>query len=104
MTIEAVDGKKIIVATIRPGMAKPYYLRKEGMMEDTNIRVAGVTSKADPDRIQLHYLCLHAEIFDRQSFLLIITHFEIIRDCYLILAILMNIPPRECTKTGQIEH
>lgn len=35
MSIEEIDGKKIIVATIRPGMAKPYYLRKEGMMEGT---------------------------------------------------------------------
>lgn len=47
MSIEEVDGKKIIVATIRPGMAKPYYLRKDGMMEGTYIRVAGVTRKAE---------------------------------------------------------
>ena len=33
MGIEEIDGRKIIVATIRPGMAKLYYLRKDGMME-----------------------------------------------------------------------
>ena len=52
MSIEELDGKKIIVATIRPGMAKPYYLRKDGMMEGTYIRVAGVTRKAEPYTIK----------------------------------------------------
>ena len=47
MSIEEVDRKKIIVATIRPGMAKPYYLRKYGMMNGTWIRIAGVTRKAE---------------------------------------------------------
>ncbi len=48
MTIEEIDGKQIFSATIRPGMAKPYYLRKYGMMDGTFIRVAGVTRKAEP--------------------------------------------------------
>ncbi|MBR1710118.1 MAG: putative DNA binding domain-containing protein [Clostridia bacterium] len=52
MEIEEIDGKKIIVATIRPGMAKPYYLRKKGMMEGTYIRIAGVTRKAEPYMIK----------------------------------------------------
>lgn len=52
MSIEEVDGKKIIVATIRPGMAKPYYLRKYGMMNGTWIRIAGVTRKAEPYMIK----------------------------------------------------
>ena len=52
MEIEEIDGKKIIVATIRPGMAKPYYLRKDGMMEGTYIRIAGVTRKAEPYMIK----------------------------------------------------
>ncbi|MBQ7372794.1 MAG: ATP-binding protein [Blautia sp.] len=43
MEIEEIDGKKIIVATIRPGMARPYFLRKDGMMDGTYIRIAGVT-------------------------------------------------------------
>lgn len=52
MSIEEVDRKKIIVATIRPGMAKPYYLRKYGMMNGTWIRIAGVTRKAEPYMIK----------------------------------------------------
>ena len=47
MTIEEVENKKIIVAEIRPGMAKPYFLRRLGMMEGTFIRVAGMTRKAE---------------------------------------------------------
>jgi predicted HTH transcriptional regulator len=35
MEIEEVDGKKIIVANILPGMDKPYYLRADGMMDGT---------------------------------------------------------------------
>lgn len=52
MTIEEVEDKKIIVAEIRPGMAKPYFLRRLGMMEGTFIRVAGVTRKAEPYMIK----------------------------------------------------
>lgn len=48
MEIEEIDGKKIIVANILPGMDKPYYLRADGMMEGTYIRIAGVTRKAEP--------------------------------------------------------
>ena len=52
MEIEEVDGERIIVANILPGMAKPYYLRKEGMLDGTYIRVAGVTRKAEPYMIK----------------------------------------------------
>ena len=51
-SIEEIDSRKIIVATIRPGMAKPYYLRKYGMMDGTWIRIAGVTRKAEPYMIK----------------------------------------------------
>ncbi len=40
------------MATIRPGMAKPYYLRKDGMMEGTYVRIAGVIRKAEPYMIK----------------------------------------------------
>ena len=52
MGIEEVDGRKIIVANILPGMGKPYYLRSVGMMEGTYIRIAGVTRKAEPYMIK----------------------------------------------------
>lgn len=52
MSIEEVDCKKVIVADIRPGMTKPYYLRKYGMMDGTFIRIAGVTRKAEPYMIK----------------------------------------------------
>ena len=47
MTIEEINDRKIIVAEIRSGMAKPFYLRRYGMMEGTYVRVAGVTRKAE---------------------------------------------------------
>ena len=47
MSIEDIEGKYVIVADIRQGMTKPYYLRKDGMMDGTYIRVAGVTRKAE---------------------------------------------------------
>ena len=47
MTIEEINDRKIIVAEIRAGMAKPFYLRRYGMMEGTYVRVAGVTRKAE---------------------------------------------------------
>ncbi len=50
--IDEVDGKKIIVATIRPGMDKPYYLKKYGMKNGTFIRMAGVTRQASPGIIK----------------------------------------------------
>ena len=52
MGIEEVNGKKVIVANILPGMGKPYYLRSDGMMEGTYIRIAGVTRKAEPYMIK----------------------------------------------------
>ena len=52
MTIEEIEGKKIIVAEIRSGMTKPYYLRKSGMMDGTYVRIAGVTRKAEPYMIK----------------------------------------------------
>ena len=52
MEIEEIDRKKIIVANILPGMDKPYYLRADGMMEGTYIRIAGVTRKAEPYMIK----------------------------------------------------
>lgn len=52
MGIEEINNKKIIVANILPGMTKPYYLRSDGMMEGTYIRIAGVTRKALPYMIK----------------------------------------------------
>lgn len=67
MEIEVIDGRKIIIANILPGMAKPYYLRKDGMMDGTYIRVAGVTRKAEPymiKELQLAYGLKDPEIKD----------------------------------------
>lgn len=52
MGVQQVDGKQIIVAMIRSGMEKPYYLKRDGMMDGTYIRVAGVTRKAEPSTIR----------------------------------------------------
>lgn len=48
VNIEEIDDKKIIVANILPGISKPYYLRKYGILNGTYIRIAGVTRKAEP--------------------------------------------------------
>ena len=52
MSIEEIGEKKIIVADIRSGMSKPYYIRKAGMMDGTYVRIAGVTRKAEPYMIK----------------------------------------------------
>ena len=52
MAIEEIDDKKVIIAEIRAGMAKPYFIRKHGMLDGTYIRMAGVTRKAEPYMIK----------------------------------------------------
>ncbi len=46
MAFKELDGKKILTAAIRPGMAKPYFLKKHGTVSGTFIRMAGVTREA----------------------------------------------------------
>ena len=52
IAIQEIDGKAIIVVEIIPGMQRPYYVRNQGIMEGTYIRVAGTTRHAERYRVQ----------------------------------------------------
>lgn len=52
MAIQEVEEKAIIVAEIIPGMLRPYYIKSQGIMGGTYIRVAGTTRHAETYRLQ----------------------------------------------------
>jgi ATP-dependent DNA helicase RecG len=50
--IQEIDGKTIIVVTIQKGMEKPYYLKSEGILQGTYIRIGATTCKAEHDAVR----------------------------------------------------
>ena len=50
--VQEIDGKAIIVVEIIPGMQRPYYIKSQGILEGTYIRVAGTTRHAERYRVQ----------------------------------------------------
>lgn len=50
--VQEIDGKAIIVVEIIPGMQRPYYIRSQGIMDGTYIRIAGTTRHAERYRVQ----------------------------------------------------
>lgn len=46
VAVQEVDGKAILVVEIIPGMQRPYYIKSQGIMEGTYIRVACTTRHA----------------------------------------------------------
>lgn len=50
--VQEIDGKAIIVVEIIPGMQRPYYIKSQGIMEGTYVRVAGTTRHAERYRVQ----------------------------------------------------
>ena len=52
IAVQEIDGKAIIVVEIIPGMQRPYYIKSQGIMEGTYIRVAGTTRHAERYRVQ----------------------------------------------------
>lgn len=50
--IQEIDGKAIIVVEIIPGMQCPYYIKSQGIMDGTYVRVAGTTRRAERYRVQ----------------------------------------------------
>ena len=50
--VQEIDGKAIIVVEINPGMQRPYYLKSQGILDGTYIRVAGTTRHAERYRVQ----------------------------------------------------
>jgi len=45
--VQEIEGKPVIVANILPGMSKPYYIKSQGPLEGTYIRVSGTTRRAE---------------------------------------------------------
>ena len=52
IAVQEIDGKAVIVVEIIPGMQRPYYIKSQGIMEGTYIRVAGTTRHAERYRVQ----------------------------------------------------
>ena len=52
IAVQEIDGKAVIVVEIIPGMQRPYYIKSQGIMEGTYIRVGGTTRHAERYRVQ----------------------------------------------------
>lgn len=57
--IQEVEGKAIIEVEILPGMPRPYYIKSQGILDGTYIRVNGTTRHAE--RYQLQELILEGQ-------------------------------------------
>lgn len=64
MLFANINDKPVIVAEIRTGRRKPYYIKAEGLENGVYIRVSGTTRPADRDMSrELYYEC-DARSFD----------------------------------------
>ena len=62
--LQNINDKPVIVAEIRTGRRKPYYIKAEGLENGVSIRVSGTTRPADRDMSrELYYEC-DARSFD----------------------------------------
>ena len=62
--LQNINDKPVIVAEIRTGLRKPYYIKAEGLENGVYIRVSGTTRPADRDMSrELYYEC-DARSFD----------------------------------------
>jgi predicted HTH transcriptional regulator len=43
VSLQTVDDKTVIVLEIMPGAQRPYYIKSQGMLEGTYVRVSGTT-------------------------------------------------------------
>lgn len=50
--IQEIDGKSVIVVEIISGMQRPYYIKRQGMLDGVYIRVAGTTRHAERYQVQ----------------------------------------------------
>ncbi len=50
--VQEVEGKAIIEVEILPGMPRPYYIKSQGLMDGTYIRVSGTTRHAERYQVQ----------------------------------------------------
>lgn len=63
--VQPVDDKYLIIATITPGMDRPYHIRQLGEMQGTYIRVAGTTQIAPREQLQEMILDATNRSFDQ---------------------------------------
>lgn len=59
VAIQEVEGKAIIEVEILPGMPRSYYIKSQGILDGTYIRVSGTTRHAE--RYQLQELILEGQ-------------------------------------------
>ncbi|MBR6470590.1 MAG: putative DNA binding domain-containing protein [Victivallales bacterium] len=52
LSVQTVQGKSVVVATVSPGANRPYYLKSKGKEQGTYIRVGATTRLADPDKLK----------------------------------------------------
>ncbi len=52
IAVQEIGGKAIIIVEIISGMQRPYYIKSQGIMDGTYIRVAGTTRHAERSRVQ----------------------------------------------------
>lgn len=50
--VQEVYGKTIIEVEIMPGMTRPYYIKSQGILEGTYVRVSGTTRHAERYQVQ----------------------------------------------------
>lgn len=50
--IQEIEGKAIIEVEILPGMQRPYYIKSQGLLDGTYIRVSGTTRHAERYQVQ----------------------------------------------------
>ncbi|SDX81448.1 ATP-binding protein [Eubacterium barkeri] len=50
--VQEVEGKAIIEVEILPGMPRPYYIKSQGILDGTYIRVSGTTRHAERYQVQ----------------------------------------------------
>lgn len=56
ITLQTIEGKSVVVASVVPGAGRPYFLKTKGREKGTFVRVAGTSRLADAEKIkQLEY-------------------------------------------------
>ena len=81
IAVQEIDGKAIIVVEILPGMQRPYYIKSQGILAGTYIRVAGTTRHAERYRVQELILEGTNRSFDQMERAQTVTEEEIAAFC-----------------------
>ncbi len=66
LSLRTIDDKTVIVVNILPGSYKPYYLKSEGVVEGTYIRVSATTRRAEWHILQELILEGQNKFYDQQ--------------------------------------